>query len=190
MRIYIDLDNTLVNPVTDILGSVLAILPRPGAEEFLSKLSRDGDIWLLTAATRGHANNALDVLAPVSRKFRGIISIEDMEPVKEQLDVILNDQALTVDDQVHLWNQIRPLFPPGVMFDDYPVGSWMYLLKAASLGIPPDKWIQVEHFGNGKADNGGLKKAYAEFRKRFPNLLYMDGTQRRRKPRSGTMQRA
>ena len=190
MRIYIDLDNTLVNPVTDITGNVLAILPRPGAEEFLSKLSRDGDIWLLTAASRGHVDRALDVLVPQSRKFRGVISREDMAPIEEQLDVILNDQNLNVDEQVALWNQIRPLYPPGVMFDDYPVGSWMFLLKAASIGIPPEKWIQVEHFGNGKTDNGGLKKAYAEVRKRFPTLLYMDGTELRRKPRSGRMLRA
>lgn len=181
MRLYLDLDNTLVNPITDLKGNVTGIIPRPGAEEFITKLSRDGDLYLLTAAQRKHADKALSLLWPASRLFKGIYSIEDMGPVVEQLEVIAEDPDLTPDEQIRLWSDIKPLFPPGVMFDDYAVGSWMYLLKAASIGIGPDRWIEVEHFGNGAPDQDGLRKAYKDFRKRFPNLIYMDGSHRRQR---------
>lgn len=178
MRIYLDLDHTLVNPVTDKRGNVTAIIRRPGVTEFLEKLSRDGDLWLLTAAERGHAERALSVLWPASKHFRGIITIEDMALIEEQNMVIFQEPGLSNAQRMDLWDEIKPIAPPGVMFDDFPAGSSMYLLKAAAIGIGPDRWIQVEHFSSQHKDKGGLKKAYADFRKRFPHLLYMDGERR------------
>jgi hypothetical protein len=179
MLIYTDLDNTLVNPVTDPEGNVTAILPRPGVQEFIDKLARDGQLWMLTAAVREHAERAMSILWPASKKFKGVLSREDMAPVEEQLGVVLEEPGLTDEERRNLYREIRPIAPPGAMFDNYPVGSSIYLLKAASIGIKPDQWIEVEHFGDGKMDRGGLKKAYTEFRRRFPFLLQMDGKRKR-----------
>lgn len=171
MLLYTDLDNTLINPVVDRHGNVVKIIPRPGAQEFLTKLSRDGDLLMLTAASREHAKRGLEILKPASRLFKGVISIEDMAPVEEQLDVVFNEPGLTDEQRLRLLRDIRPIAPPGAMFDNYPVGSSIYYLKAGSIGIGPEQWVEVEHFGDGKDDHGGLKKAYADFRRRFPMLL-------------------
>lgn len=185
MRIYTDLDQTLINPITDDEGNVVAIIPRPGVDEFLGKLSRDGDLYLLTAASRGHAENAMRELWPASKVIKGVYSIEDMARVEAQVNAVIDDPTLDTDQMVRQWMNIQPLFAPGVMFDDYEVGSWMYLLKAASLGIDADRWIEVEPFVSGKIDQRGLSKAYAEFRRRFPTTMYMAGTKKRPKSLSG-----
>jgi hypothetical protein len=175
MRIWTDLDNTLVNPVTDEAGYVTAILPRPGVQEFLTKLGNDGQLWMLTSATREHAERAMSILHPASKVFRGIVSREDMEPVEEQLSVVLYEPGLSPDERLSLWSDIRPIAPPGPVFDNFPVDSSVFYLKAAAVGIGPDEWIHVEHFGDGRMDRGGLKKAYLDFRKRYPNLIRMSG---------------
>lgn len=171
MRLYSDLDNTLIWNVTDQEGNVTAMLPRPGVGSFLEKLSRDGELWMLTAADPSHAERAMSVLHPYSKLFKGVLTRRDMEPVWEQLDIIFNDPLLDLETRWHLWGEVKPIAPRGVMFDDYPVGSGMFALKAASIGIGPDEWIEVEHFGEDKPDRGGLRKAYAEFRRRFPTMM-------------------
>ena len=171
MRLYVDLDGTLIRNVVAPNGNVVEMIPRPGVESFLQKLSKDGDLWMLTAADPSHAERAMKVLYPSSKLFKGVLTRRDMEPVREQLEVIFDEPLLNEETRWHLWGEVKPIAPPGIMFDDYPVGSGMFALKAASIGIGPDEWVEVEQFDENKPDRRGLKKAYMEFRNRFPNLM-------------------
>lgn len=169
MRIYSDLDNVLINPVMGgpALEDVVRIVPRPDAEWFLSKLARHGELWMLTLSAGDHPGNALRALGPrAARFFSGVISREDMELVAEQIKVI-QEADVSPAERAELWSLVRPIAPPGVVFDDFPVGSEMFVLKATAVGIGPEHWIEVEDFAEGRPDRGGLRKAYAEFRRRF-----------------------
>lgn len=168
MRIYVDLDHTLVNPVVDeeFPYEVVDIIPRPGAYEFLTRLRKHGEPWLLTASERRHAARALEVLGPAAERFAGVLSREDLWPVEAQIHVV--ESAVVEDhERAALWKLIEPVAPPGPVFDDFPVGSPMYLLKSYAVGIGPERWIQVEPFVEGFPDRGGLAKAYNEFIRRF-----------------------
>lgn len=169
MRLYCDLDNVLVNPVMGgpLMQDVVRIVPRPDAEWFLRKLARHGELWLLTASYGGHPARAIRALGPAAaRHFSGFITREDLAPVEAQIRVV---QSAPVDERerTELWSLVRPLVPPGVVFDDYPVGSDIFVLKATAAGIGPEHWIQVEAFSDDSPDRGGLRRAYAEFRRRF-----------------------
>jgi hypothetical protein len=173
MLIYSDLDNTLIDPVVDENGDLVKIFPRPGVQSFLTKLGRDGQPWLLTAASLDHARRALEILKPGSKVFKGIISMEDMVPIQAQVDIIMSKPDLPMAEALNLWSQIKPIAPPGPVFDNLGIGSWAYFLKAAAVGISPKEWIQVEHYGDGHKDHNGLKKAYQDFRHRYPTLLFL-----------------
>lgn len=168
-RIYLDLDNTLINPVQDLKGNVTRIVPRPHVDWFLNKMSKEGELWLLTAAERRHAKRGMEALRPGSHHFRGVISIENMKPIEEQLEIISETPGLSMDNAFELWKTIPPISTPGIMFDDFEVGSSMYYLKAAAIGIGPEQWVQVEHFSSKQPDRNGLKKAYDIFKARFPS---------------------
>jgi NLI interacting factor-like phosphatase len=168
MRIYLDLDETLIGNVTDPSGNVIEIYPRPGAPWFIRTMSQHGDLWLLTAAAREHAKRALRKLGPEARRFKGIITREDLEPVEKQIDVVLGSPEISDDVRMELWDQIKPIAPPGVMFDDFPVGpNKMYAMKSRAIGINDDHWIQVDGYYPGLPDQQGLKRAYSEFLSRF-----------------------
>lgn len=166
MRIYVDLDETLIANVVRG-GEVVDILPRPGVGWFLRTLSQHGDLWLLTAAHSSHAKRALKKIGPDAKRFKGILTREDMEPVEEQIAVVLETHGLTNEQRMALWEEIKPIAIPGVMFDDFPVGSALWAMKSKSIGIDESKWIQVEPYYPGKADRQGLKNAYSEFVARF-----------------------
>ena len=141
--IYVDLDNTLISGEAGP-GQII-VYKRPGTDAFLKRLSKLGKLWLCTHGVRVHAEESLRVIG-ARDYFHGIICRE------------------------HL-NRVTPgrgprLAPPGFMFDDYPVGSWLYDLKATALGIGPDLWIKVEKFGPDSPDQDGLRKAYKELLRR------------------------
>ena len=177
MRIYTDLDNVLINPVLDpITESVVEIVPRPDVTWFLDSLSKEGELWVLTAAADCHADKALAMLDPEGRYVSGIISAPDLYEVSRQVDVILNAQGLTDQERATLTSQIPPVGPPGVMFDDFPVWSAMYWLKASAIGIGPERWIEVDPFTDELPDQGGLRKAYEEFAMKFLGKSEMKGS--------------
>jgi hypothetical protein len=169
MRIYVDLDNTLANPV---LGGpsgddVIRIEPRPGAAWFLRNLQRHGEPWLLTAGSFAHARRSLAILGPsVERRLQGVIPYESLGPIEKQIKMAVSPD-LSDQDRFELWRAIEPIAPKGVVFDDFPVGSTMFVLKAKAVGIGPQWWIRVEPFTTEQPDQGGLRKAYAEFVSRF-----------------------
>ena len=168
MRLYVDLDETLIANV--VRGNdVVDILPRPGVGWFLRTLAQHGDLWLLTAAHSSHAERALKKIGIGAKRFKGILTREDLEPVQEQIAVVLETPGLTDDQRLALWNDIKPIANPGIMFDDFPVGSPMWAMKSKAIGISEqeDKWIQVEPYYPGKLDRQGLKNAYSEFVARF-----------------------
>lgn len=166
MRIYLDLDETLIGNTLDEEGNSIQIHPRPGAPWFIRTMSQHGDLWLLTAAAREHAKRALRKLGPETKRFKGIITREDLKPVEEQVDV-LDTPGISDEVRMELWDQIKPIAKPGIMFDDFPVGSKMYAVKSRAIGIDEDRWIQVEGYYPGFPDHQGLKRAYSEFVSRF-----------------------
>lgn len=173
MRIYTDLDETLIGNVVTPEGQITKIMVRPNAHWFLKNLASQGDLWLLTLGTRGHADDAMRALRPASRLFKGIIAREDLVPIEEQLLVILETPGLTMLDQEALLGEIKPIAPPGIIFDDYSFGSEIGLLKSKAIGIDSQQWIRVEAYGPGKPDRDGLKKAYAKYSQRFPEAVMM-----------------
>jgi hypothetical protein len=167
MRIYTDLDETLIANVHDAEGNSVDIIPRPGVSWFLRTLSQHGSLWLITYATMPHVRQAFKKLGSDSKLFRGIISRETMAPVEEQIKVVLETPGISEEYQFELWNQIKPIAKPGIVFDDFPIMSSLGALKSKSVGIMDDQWIQVEPSLPGVADRQGLKRAYSEFVARF-----------------------
>lgn len=140
---YVDLDNTLISGEPQ--ETQVVVYKRPGSHRFLNTLRGFGNVTLLTHGTIDHATEALRVTG-LSRHFKRILSREDLDRVKPGVG--------------------PRLAPPGYMFDDMPVGHWLYELKATALGIGPDLWIQVEKFSSEYPDKGGLRKALAELVRR------------------------
>lgn len=175
MRIYLDLDETLIGNLVDPDGNVREIFPRPGAAWFIRTMSHHGDVWLLTAAAKEHAKRALRKLGPEAKRFKGIITREDLEPIEEQLDVVLKSPGISDEVRMELWDQIKPIAKPGIMFDDFPVGSKMYVMKSKAIGINEDHWIQVEGYYPGSPDRQGLRHAYSEFVSRFGDQGFLMG---------------
>lgn len=164
--IYVDLDATLIDSDVDELGNVTHIEARPGAAQFLQKLSKHGDLFLLTHAMRSHVKNAFRAIGKSSRLFTDVISREDMEPVIEMIDFILGDERLTMDEKGMLYQEIEPMAPRGYVFDDQPVGSELYLYKTATVGARPSDWIQVKPFKRGRTGGQELERAYQEYLRR------------------------
>ena len=141
-RLYCDLDNTLIMGVQN--GNQIHVIVRPGAVKFLKRLAAIGDLWLMTHGVRSHARESLRVMG-TRPLFKGILSREDYG---------------------HLVPGDKPIAPPGFIFDDFPVGSWLYDLKATALGINRGLWIEVEPFAFDKPDTGALSRAYHELVRR------------------------
>lgn len=143
-RFWIDLDNTLISGTQEGDERVI-VYRRPGARKFLAKLKELGSLGLCTHGVREHARNALRV-TELAGYFDKVLTREDLDRVQPGKGPRLGE--------------------PGYMFDDYPVGSWLYDLKATALGIGPALWITVEKFGPDSPDRDGLRKAYMEFIRR------------------------
>lgn len=166
--IYTDLDHVLINPVLGPDGNeVIEIIPRPGVKAFLENLGRHGDVWLLTASVRDHAERALEVIGRPARILKGKLTMEDMSGVEDELLSILAAEGLSDDERLERWAGVRAIAAPGVVFDDFEVGSPIYILKSTAVGINQDSWVEVERFSSGLPDHGGLAKAYAEYKRRF-----------------------
>jgi hypothetical protein len=168
MRIYVDLDETLIANVVRN-GEVVDVIPRPGMQWFIKTLSQHGDLWLLTKGNMAHVQQAFEKMGKAPGLFKGIISHETMVPIEEQIDVVVRTPGLTDDQRLELWESIPPIAPPGIHFDDYPFESPIGALKSKTIGIGPDQWIEVEPYTPGQLDRQGLKKAYSEFVARFGN---------------------
>lgn len=164
--VYTDLDNVLIGPIDDPEGSPVDLEIRPDAHWFLESISRYGELTLFTSANREWAEIALERLDPDRKLFKNVYTQEDFYGIAVQLEMIETAQGLSEADREELYAQIPAILPPGVIFDDYPRGSWMYRLKALATGVAgldPSMWIEVEPFQAGMQDSGGLRRAFQEF---------------------------
>jgi len=164
--VYVDLDSTLIDSVANRRGDVVKIIARPGVAAFLQKLSRHGDLILLTHAMRSHVKAAFKAIGASSKFFAGVISREDMQPIIELIEYLANDSKLTMEERTMLYYEIEALSPRGYVFDDQPVGSELYLIKRAAVGARPSDWIQVKPFDHEATDGRGLERAYEEYLRR------------------------
>lgn len=177
-KLFVDLDDTLIASVVDDQGNVTEIVPRPGADDFLIKLSKHGDLYLLTHATRPHVRDAFKALGPISRIFEAVISRENMRPIIEQLEIIDRSADLTDAEREFLYEEIEPIFQKGFIFDDQPVGSELYWIKTLAIGATQDDWIRVRAFTDYAVARSGLDRAYAEYRRRASGGRMMAGSRR------------
>ncbi len=158
--IYTDLDATLIH------SDDTAIYPRPGAAEFLRRLAGHADVYILSHATLPHVQRALPYLGSGSKYLSGVFSREDLQPVIDQFDRLAS-KALPKADLKRLRANIKPLFPAGVLFDDQPVGSDLYLIKSTALGIGEGLWIHVLPYTRVNLNDNALEQAYKKFQRRF-----------------------
>lgn len=165
MRLYVDLDNTLGYPLLR-QEQLVGFIVRPTAEWFLRTLARHGDVWLLSSAERSHVTRALRTLGRAANVLRGTLTREDLLPVAEALYRI-SVTSRSEAEQDRKLSRVRKIARPGIMFDDFMVGTDMYLLKSKAIGIGENLWIQVEAFSEEFPDRGGLQKAYEQFLRRF-----------------------
>jgi hypothetical protein len=164
--IYVDLDATLIDSDVDELGNVVHIEARPGAAQFLQKLSKHGDLFLLTHAMRPHVKNAFRVIGKSSKLFVGVISREDMEPVIEQIDYIVNDPRLTDEEKGMLYQEIRPLSREGMSSTISPWDPSSTFSRPRTVGAKPNDWIKVRPFKRGRTGGQELDRAYREYLRR------------------------
>lgn len=166
MRIYVDLDDTLVTSEFDLLGNVVKIYPRPGAERFLSSLSSHGPVTLLTRAGKSHVVKALGRLGPAATSYiKRVLDQASLQPIEDRLETIL---MAPISDKAKFTAiaNIKPIFPPGIVFDDQRIESESYVIKTKAVGIGAENWIEVDPFDLEVPDMDGLKRAYFEFLKR------------------------
>ena len=170
MRIYVDLDDTLVTSEIDPdTGFARRIFPRPGVFEFLSNLRTHGPIRILTRAERSHADRAIRKLGPAAGFVKEMITREDLEPVEDRVEAILEAPISTESKNV-LMKEVGAILPKGVIFDNEDPYTDAYFVKTKAVGVGLGEWIQVEQFSLDLPDLGGLERAYAGFLERLPHL--------------------
>lgn len=166
--IYTDLDQVLIAPIIDPVTDLpVDLVVRPDVAWFLESISRYGELCLLSSANLDWVNFALQRLGAARKFITRVYTISDLYPIALRLEMI--DKVKDESDREQLDAQVPPLLTPGVIFDDYPVGSWMYRLKAIATGIAsidPLMWIEVAPFTSTAPDVGGLRQAFQEFLKR------------------------
>jgi hypothetical protein len=170
VRIYVDLDDTLVTSEIDpYTGAVRRIFPRPDAHEFLANLSRHGSIRILTRAGSVHAERAVRKLGTAAKFVKGVITREDMAAVEDKIEAILT-APISDESKNVLLSKVKPLYPKGVIFDNDEAWSDTFLLKTTAVGVGFDEWIKVDPFDLDVQDLGKLEKAYLDFLSRLDML--------------------
>lgn len=169
--IYIDLDNTLSYPIytDESKKEVDHFVFRPGALPFLEALSRHGDLILLTASEGGWAREALSERPDLGKMFPEIITMEDMAEIEKQLQWIFSLAGLSESEKLGMVGMIKPISPPGIVFDDQAYGSSAWYLKSVSIGtfdLGPGLWIKVDAFSKSNPDLNGLERAFHRFKSR------------------------
>jgi hypothetical protein len=170
--IYVDLDDTLIRSDVDAKGGVTRIFPRPGAGRFLRRLSGVGPVYILSYATLSHVQDGLEAIGAEASFVSGILSREDLVPVIDALERI-SWEATPPRDRVRMIEGIPAIVPPGVIFDDQPVGSWYYLVKSTAAGIRSGMWIQVPAYTQHLSDHDALDRAYRKFHRMFVGTTFL-----------------
>lgn len=167
--IYCDMDHVLVLPIIDpFTDEAKDIEIRPDVEWFLESLSRYGDVSLMSQADRGWVNFVVSKLGKAARFLKQKISRQDLAIIDRQIERV-NEKNLPIAERDLQYLRIAPILPAGVIFDDYPVGSWMFWLKSVANGTARtggEMWIEVDPFLETIPEMGGLRRAFAEFERR------------------------
>lgn len=158
--IYVDLDDTLIHPEDR------AVYPRPGAADFLRNLAKHGAVYIMSHAILDHVQHALPYLGWGTSYLSGIISREDYQGVINEVDRI-DASPVSPAEKEGLRSKIPPVFAPGVIFDDWQVGSWIYRYKATTLGIGPEMWLKVPPYNPANRGDDALDRAYQTFVRKF-----------------------
>lgn len=149
MRVYVDLDDTLIHAVYALgrgrgkrtavdagEGEVYHSLLRPSAHRFLEGLRGDGEVFMLTTATKKYA-------AAHNETFR--LGFSEGEIVARE-DYLIQ---VTMAYSSELITMKRRVCPEGWLVDNMPPEEEAARLKRAYLGIGVDRYTQVREF-NGK----------------------------------------
>jgi hypothetical protein len=179
--LYVDLDHCLSYPVykgRKQEGEVDHFVFRPWAREFLEVLSTHGKPVLLTASEGGWAEAVLSERPDLRRLFDRVITMEDLQPVADQLNQIFNLQGLTDREQRAMVPMVQRIAEPGVIFDDQAYGSSAWYLKSVAVGTHdqgPAWWIRVERFARESPDRFGLERALYRYLTRSRNRVELSG---------------
>ena len=176
--IYVDMDETLLSAV--VQGppgrqELVGVVVRPGAERFLERLSRHGTLVLLTLGNEVYARWAIDHLGKAADLFSKIVTYEALEGIYEQAKRIARRYPFGSRSAWQAAGAIRPILPPGVVFDDSPPGTDRFFTKTRAVGIPLSWYIQVSPFLPDRPDGRGLDDAYREYLDRFEKGVALAG---------------
>lgn len=170
MRIYVDLDETLITSTLDENGFVTGMFVRPWAREFLRKLAKRGSVHLLSMGSKPHVDRAIKLLYPESEIFESVTTREDLKEIEGVVETLL-DPSLERDQAQLIWNMIKPILSKGIMFDDQGYDSFVYAVKSAALGIDESSWIRVKAYERPDPEDDGLRKAYGDLLRLLPAKL-------------------
>jgi hypothetical protein len=176
--IYVDMDETLLSAV--VQGppgqeEIVGVVVRPGAQRFLENLSRHGPLVLLTLGNQPYARWAIDHLGAAAGLFQKLVTYERLERIHEQARRIARRYPFGSRSANQAALAIRPILPPGVVFDDSPVGTDRFFTKIRAVGIPVSWYIQVAPFQPDRPDGRGLEDAYREYLERFEKGVALAG---------------
>lgn len=149
MRVYVDLDDTLIHAVYGLGrgkgkrtvidagdGELYHSLLRPSAHRFLEELRGDGEVFMLTTATKKYAG-AHNKAFSLGFSEDEIVAREDY---LIQVTMAYSSELITKKERV---------CPEGWLVDNMPPEEEAARLKRAYLGIGVDRYTQVREF-NGK----------------------------------------
>lgn len=174
--LYSDLDETLLYSIwsgTEQKPVLDGFVARPGAREFLENMARYGPVGIVTFASKGYAENAVDFLGVRDILDMGVTAWEDLEPVHLAIQTWLQRNPRMTHAEI--LKRVDPILPKGVLFDNEPVGSVYFQVKSVAAGIDASWWIKVPPFDLVHPDAGGLAKAFGDFERRFVGMPRLTG---------------
>lgn len=178
--IYCDLDETLGYSIwegPEGEETLVDFIVRPGAAEFLTRLSDYGTPIILTLADKDYAAGAMDKIG--RDLVSDIVARQDLEHTIIEIEMAKTFGRGNVWTLAELQRRIPPILPKGIIFDNEPLDSPYHLIKAVATGTPRAWWIQVPPFDTMHPDFGGLAWALDHFERTVDGEPRMAGRKAR-----------